>query len=209
MVISPVLAESPRQPADHSIGQRSRELKNHHLLGRIWRVMAGVTGVFGMVAIAAVLGTGIDVVGLLMTALAAIVVAALLLRYPRLKVPRRAELGALPLSGVIARTELWLEARQPGLPPSSARIVDHMGILLDALALELDRSSEGRTEAQAARALVTRDLPDLVCAYLDAQAMDEARLGNPQADEDRLNDGLRAISRQIVSFTRRMAERPG
>jgi hypothetical protein len=177
-----------------SIGRRSRDLRNRHLIGRIWRVIAGVAGVFAASALVAWAGRGLDFPGLLLTALGALVIAALLLRYPGLEVPRRAELARGPAAGLVGRTELWLEARQARLPASAGQIVAHMGILLDGLGEELDRAAEGPA-TRAGHRLVAEELPEAVCAYLDG------RIG-----ETALNEALRLQCQRMVNLTRRLAD---
>ena len=134
--------------ANHSIGRRSRALKTRHLMGRIWRVLLGVVLVIVAAAGLALLVGGIGFGGLLVTALACVLVAALLLRYPRLRVPARADLARGQLTEVVANAELWLETRRGALPAQAARQVDAIGIQLDSLGLQLDHA-EPRPEAEA------------------------------------------------------------
>jgi hypothetical protein len=183
-------------PTAHSIGQHSRGIKTRHLLGRIWRVIAGVGAVIAASALISHFAHGMNFAGLLMTALSALMTAALLLSYPRLHIPRRAELSRGPPAALIGRTQLWLEGQQGALPPSAARVIGHIGILLDALAIELDRAGHDRgTLPQAARALVSEDLPDAVCAFIAGR--------DSEAD---LTARLCQLSHRIGLVTRRLAE---
>lgn len=176
--------------AGHSIGQASRALKQRHFLGRIWRAMLGVALVVaGAMALGTLLG-GIDSQGLLLTALAALLSAALLLRYPRLRVPRFDQLGQGPLLAVIGKTQLWLEARAPELPPEAVRMLDPVGIQLDTLALTLEGYEGDPPAAAAIRHLVSERLPRLITAH----AADRARNGA-------LVSGLERIGADLAFLT--------
>ena len=189
-------ATGPRFADSHSIGRRSRALKNRHLLGRIWRVMAGVVL---MIALALALGWvlgGIGFGGLFFTALASVLVAALLLRYPRLRVPMRGELVQGPLGEIVGKAELWLEARRSELPAAAGHLLDQIGIQLDSLALHLDGVGEQQPMAAEVRELVGEHLPGIVAAFPAA----------PQpGDEAALVDALARISAEIDVVARHLA----
>lgn len=185
-----------------SIGRRSRDLKNRHLLGRIWRVIVGVIAVFAASLAWTVASRGLGSAELLLTALSAILVAALLLRYPRLMVPPRAILALLPLGEIAGSAQLWLETRRQALPPRAARVLDQIGIQLDALALQLDHLGESRVQADTVRKLVGRELPEIVCAYITASR------GDPVAGVSRevqVIEQLSLCSHHIALLTRRIA----
>jgi len=187
----------PRFAASQSIGRRSHALKTQHMNAGIWRVMAGVTGVvLAAMALGAVLG-GIGFAGLFATALTCVLAAALLLRYPRLRVPTRARLAQGPLGEVVANTELWLETRRQDLPAAAREQVDSLGLQLDDLGLQLDHA-EPRGEAAAnVRRLVGEHLPEIIGAYTG----EHRHLG----DETALVDSLLRIGREIELITRRLA----
>lgn len=189
-----------------SIGRRSRALKTQHLLGRIWRVMLGVLGVIVTAMAVGIAIDGIGFAGLFFTALACVMVAALLLRYPRLKVPTREQLSEGSLKSIVGKTELWLEARRKQLPPPAARLIDHIGIQLDALGLQLDQVSENQPAAVEIRKLVGEHLPDIVNSYtaIPAHLRGEAAPGGGSPDAV-LADSLSRISGEIDAVTRQLA----
>lgn len=187
----------PSFAASHSIGRRSRALKTRHLMGRIWRVLLGVILVIVAAAgLGLVLG-GIGFVGLLVTALACVLVAALLLRYPRLRVPDRADLARGSLAEVVANAELWLETRRGALPAEAAHQVDAIGIRLDGLGLQLDHGDPGPEAEAQVRRLVGEHLPAIVGGYAAAP--------RPPGDETALVDSLARISAEIDTITRQLA----
>lgn len=190
----------------HSIGRRSRQLKRKHFVGRIWRMMLGVAGVVIAAMAVGIVLDGIGITGLLLTALMAILVAALLLTYPRLRVPEREQLAQGSLRTIVGNTELWLETQRRALPAPAVRLIDHIGVQLDALGLQLDRIGEDQAGAAEIRKLVGEDLPGLVSTYtaIPAHLRAEPRPGGGSPDEA-LTDSLGRISGEIESVTRQLA----
>ncbi|MFC3173080.1 hypothetical protein ACFOD9_02325 [Novosphingobium bradum] len=190
----------------HSIGRRSRALKTRHLLGRVWRVMLGVAAVIvAAMAVGLAVG-GIGFGGLFATALACVIVAALLARYPRLAAPTREQLAQGSLRDIVGKAELWLETRRPGLPAPALRLVDHIGIQLDALGLQLDQTGDQAGAAEEIRKLVGVHLPGIVASYtaIPAHLRGEAAKGGGAPDAV-LVESLAAISAEIDAVTRQLA----
>lgn len=194
--------ETPPGPAGalrfaegHSIGRASLVLKRRHVLGRIWRMMLGMAAVIlGAMALGIARG-GIDLPFFVLTALSALLVAALLLRYPRLVVPRREQLGQGSLPEMIGRTELWLESRSAGLPDPARQTIEQIGIQLDALALELERADDPPADAAEIRQLLGQRLPGL---------FDRADSAAEPLQEAALIDGLRQVGARLAFITRHL-----
>lgn len=158
--------------------------------------MAGVTLVVGTATVLGELAGGIGFSGLFTTGLAGLLVAALMLRYPRLSIPRQVDLGHGPLATVVARAELWLERISQGWPPAAVQEVDRLGIQLDALAMELERATLGGKTEHAIRTLVAERLPAAVL-----------RPGPPgaPAETPRLVTALARIGAELSHVTRSLA----
>lgn len=169
-------------------------------------MMLGVAGVVIAAMIVGLAVDGIGFAGLFFTALGAILVAALLLRYPRLKVPSRQQLAQGSLKSIVGNTELWLESQRPALPAPAVRLVDHIGVQLDALGLQLDQVSDQQPAATEIRKLVGEHLPELVSTYtaIPAHLRSEQRPGGATPDQS-LVDSLGKISAEIDSVTRQLA----
>lgn len=186
-----------RFAASHSIGRRSRERKTRHLMGRIWRVLLGVVLVIAAAAALAMVLGGIGFGGLFFTALACVLVAALLLRYPRLRVPATDDLTRGSLADVVLHAEMWLETRRSGLPPAAARQVDAIGVQLDSLGLQLDHAQPGPHADAEVRRLVGEHLPGIVGSYTAAPRQ--------PSDEAVMVDSLARIGIEIDTITRQLA----
>lgn len=192
----PAAAERPHFAESLSIGRRSRALKNRHLLGRVWPVLLGVMTVILAAAALSLMIGGIGFVGLLVTALVCVLVAALLLRYPRLRTPTRDELEHASLREIVGKTELWLEARRGSLPHEAALLLDQVGVQLDSLALHLDKVPEREPIAAEIREMVGQHLPTIIAAY-------DASL--EPASEPLLVDRLIRVAAEIDYVARQLA----
>ena len=192
----PAAPPAGRFAETRSIGRRSRVLKSRHLLGRIWRALASVIAVIlAALALGTVIG-GIGFGGLFFTALACVLVAALVLWFPRLRAPTRLQLLQGPLVEIVGKAELWLETRRKDLPPRAAQMVDHIGIQLDGLGLHLDQVAEHQPVAAEIRELVGEHLPGIVASYA----------ATPVASDDEvLVDDLARISGEIDAIARQLA----
>jgi len=107
---------------------------------------------------------------------------------------------------MVGRTELWLEAQRPALPPPAAQIVGDMGVQLDALGLQLEGLDQDHPKAREVRSLVGEQLPQMIDSYqrIPAHLRKEERAG--ATPDQQLTDSLGKISGEIDSITRQLAE---
>lgn len=189
-----------------SIGRRSAQLKRQHLLARLQRALFAIAAVVVATMGVGVVLNGIGLGGLLLAVIAAVVIGGVLLSYPRLTVPEQTQLGQGSLRSIVGKTELWLESQRPALPAPAVGLIDHIGVQLDALGLQLDRIGEDQPAAIEIRKLVGEDLPGLVSTYtaIPRQLRSEPHSsgGTPDAA---LTESLGRISGEIESVTRQLA----
>jgi hypothetical protein len=189
-----------------SIGRASAELKRKNL---VWRAKGlGLTLLAIMVAVVAtgIIIDGIGFVGVMLTA-AAVVAAVLFFAFvPKPRVPQRSELKQGNPAQMVARTELWLEAQRPALPPPAQRIVDQLGAQLDALSLQLRGLGENEPALAEVRELVGEYIPETIDNYrkIPAHLRSEKHAGKT-ADE-RLTESLAKLAGEVDRVTRRLAE---
>jgi hypothetical protein len=126
--------------------------------------------------------------------------------YPKVKVPKRAELKKGDAKQMVARTELWLESQRPALPPPAVQIVDQLGVQLDALGLQLQTIDQNDPAMNEVRELVGEYIPETIDNYqkIPAHLRGEKHAGKT-ADE-RLTESLGKISGEVDRVTRRLAE---
>ncbi len=72
----------------------------------------------------------------------------------------QSDLAQLP-----ARTESWLQTQRPALPAPAARLVDSIGVRLEALGPQLAGLDPREPAAQEVRKLVAEELPELIQGY--------------------------------------------
>ena len=125
-----------------SIGRGSAELKTRHYRGKLTRVVAAIVGIVVVAMVAGTIIGGIGITGLFYAVLAAMAVAFVLGRYPRMKVPAQAQLNTGDVRTMVGRTELWLESQRPALPAPAVQLVDQIGVQLDSLGLQLEGIAE-------------------------------------------------------------------
>lgn len=189
------------------IGQGSRRLRRRHR-GRKLRNIALV--LFALWVASGVVGTiinGIGFMGVMALIVASVVAIAVLGKFPRMKVPQRADLTrTADARQLVGRTELWLEAQRPALPAPAADMVGKIGVQLDALGLQLEGIDPAHPAAREVRTLVGETLPEMVDSYrkIPQALRTEERAGaTPDAQ---LTAGLGKISDELGRVTRRLAE---
>ncbi|MBD3728323.1 MAG: hypothetical protein IE933_01325 [Sphingomonadales bacterium] len=193
-----------------SIGQGSARMKAGHFRKKLGRVLLAVAGIWIAATLAGLVIGGIGFAGVMLTLIATAAAFLVFTRYPRMKLPTRADLNASLNKGdvrqLVGRTELWLESQRPALPPPAAKIVDDMGVQLDALGLQLEHVDQSHPAAQEVRKLVGEVLPEMVDSYrrIPAHLRKEERGG--RTPDQQLEDSLGKISREIDSVTRQLAE---
>ena len=188
-----------------SIGEGSAKLRAHHFAKKLVQIAIGIIGVMIAAGIAGAIIGGIGFWGVMITIIAALVVIGVVATR-KVKVPRRADINKGSVQQMVGRTELWLESQRPALPPPAARIIDDMGVQLDALGLQLEGVDQNHPKAREVRSLVGEQLPEMIDSYkrIPAHMRTEERAG--QTPDRQLTESLGKISGEIDSITRQLAE---
>lgn len=189
-----------------SIGKGSAKIKTQHLLKKLRNVMLAIFGIFVAAGIAGTILNGIGFTGIMLTVLAAIVAVYVFSNYPKIKVPKRAELNKGDARQLVGRTEMWLESQRLALPAPAAKVVENMGVQLDALGLQLEAVPQDHPATREVRQLVGETLPEMIDSYrrIPANLRTEKRAG--ATPDQQLTEGLGKISKEIDHVTRQLAE---
>lgn len=189
-----------------AIGRRSAELRRRHVLNKLIRASLAIAAILFGVSVTGIVIGGIGLGGFVLTILALVVAAGLLLTFPRLKVPDLGALNRGDVRGTVGRTQLWLEQQRAALPPPAARLLDGIGMRLDALGSQLEGIDAGEPAVGDVRRLIGEHLPGIVASYtrIPAHLRGETR-GGKTADEQ-LTEGLVKISGEIDELSRKLAE---
>jgi hypothetical protein len=138
---------------------------------------------------------------------AAVVAAVLFFAFvPTVKVPQSTELTKGDARQMVARTELWLEAQRPALPPAAQRIVDQLGGQLDALGLQLQTIDAGHPAMDEVRELVGEYIPETIDNYRKIPAQLRGQIHTGKTADERLIESLTKLSAEVDRVTRRLAE---
>ncbi len=190
-----------------SIGQGAAAIRAGHLWRKVRNIaVAGVAVWLGLGIIGSIIG-GIGFIGLVLGVTVSAAALFLLGKYPRFKMPTRADLDptGTDARALVGRTELWLETQRRALPPPAVQLVDQISVQLDGLAAQLVDVDQDHPKAAEVRKLVGEHLPNVIDGYrkIPENLRYEDRAGtNPNAQ---FIGGLRTISDEIDSITRQLA----
>jgi hypothetical protein len=209
-----ILAEARRSLADQRAGGRRRqapigrgsaELRQRNLMTRIKLIGGSLLAIVAAAMVTGIVINGIGFIGIMIAFLAVVASTFLFSNFPKVRVPRRADLNTGDVRHMVARTELWLESQRPALPPPAVTLVDKIGTQLDALGLQLETVDPGHPAAQETRKLVGETLPGMVEAYrrIPAQMRREKRAGS--SPDEQIVESLGKISTEIDHVTRQLA----
>lgn len=188
-----------------AIGQGSAEARRRHQLRKLLNMVIALGAIVGAATYAGFMLGGIGNGGVILMFLALVVALPVLAVFPRMRVPSLASLNEGDVRGLVARTELWLEAQRPALPAPAAQLVEGIGVKLDALGLQLESADQNAPAVAEVRKLIGEYLPGVVSAYtaIPPQLRQEQQAGR-SPDED-LADSLGKISAEIDNVTRQLA----
>jgi hypothetical protein len=189
-----------------SIGRGSAELKTRHLLRKVKRIVIAVAGIVVAAMVAGLIVDGIGFTGVMLAFFAIVAVTVGFSIFPKMKVPQRAELNKGSVQQLVGRTELWLEAQRNALPAPAARVLDDIGVQLDALGLQLEGVDQNHEAAREVRKLVGEYLPETIDSYrkIPAHLRTEQRTGG--TPDQQVTESLKKISAEIDSVTRQLAQ---
>ncbi|MCA0910562.1 hypothetical protein [Qipengyuania gaetbuli] len=189
-----------------SIGEGSAREKRKHLMTKARNVVIALFALWVGMGVLGLIVDGIGFAGIMALIVASVVAVGIFGNYPKMKVPKRAEINKGNVQQMVARTELWLEHQRPALPPPAVNLVDQIGVQLDGLGYQLDGLDQNHPKAREIRSLVGEQLPEMVDSYrkIPAHLRTEKRAG--VTPDEQLTDSLSKISGEIDSITRQLAE---
>jgi hypothetical protein len=193
-------------PRGQSIGKGSAELKLKSLLTKVRNIALAIFAIWLGAGIAGAFIGGIGFWGVMAVVVATAVAVGVFSSFPKVKVPKRAELKQGNPGQMVARTELWLEAQRPALPPPAQALVDQLGVQLDALGLQLKGLGDNEPAMAEVRELVGEYIPETIDNYrkIPAHLRGEEYAG--KTADQRLTESLEKLSGEVGRVTRRLAE---
>jgi len=187
------------------IGRGSAEIRQQNLLQRIKLIGGSMAAIIVAAIVTGVIIGGIGFGGIMFAILAIVAATFVFSNFPKVRVPKRADLNTGDVRHMVARTELWLESQRPALPPPAVTLVDKIGTQLDALGLQLETVDPSLPAAQETRKLVGETLPGMIDAYrrIPAQLRREKNAG--ASPDEQIVQSLGKISDEIDHVTRQLA----
>jgi hypothetical protein len=189
------------------IGEGSRRMRKSNWATRLKLMAAAVVAILLASSVAGLVLQGIGFIGVVVTFLAIVTAVVVFGNYPKVRLPSRMDLTRTQdARQLVARTELWLEQQRPALPAPAVRIVEDIGVQLDALGAQLAHVDPAHPAAGETRKLVGEVLPEMIDSYrkIPANLRNEERGGS--TPDRQLVDSLGKISKEIDSVTRQLAE---
>lgn len=189
-----------------SIGKASAELKMKSLLTKVRNVALAIFAIWLGAGIAGAFLNGIGFWGVMAVVIATAVAVAVFSSFPKVKVPKRAELKQGNPQAMVARAEIWLEAQRPALPPPAQALVDQLGVQLDALGLQLKGLGDNEPAMAEVRELVGEYIPETIDNYRKVPVHLRAEEYAGKTADERLTESLTRLSGEVDRVTRRLAE---
>ena len=189
-----------------SIGQGSAAAKRKAFIKRAGYFGAALVAIMTATMVAGLVLDGIGFWGVVAAFFAVVAAGVIFANYPKVKTPKRADLAQGSPAQMVARTELWLEAQRAALPPAAVRIIDQMGVQLDALGAQLQTIDPAHPAAAEVRELVGEYIPETIENYrrIPANLRGQAHIG--KSADQRLVESLTKLSGELDRVTRRLAE---
>ncbi len=189
-----------------SIGRGSAEIKRKHWKKKLGRILIAFGVIWTTAVVAGLIIDGIGFAGIMLTLFAALIAFGVLANYPKMKVPKLGDLNKGDARQMVGRTELWLEAQRPALPPPAVQVVDQLGVQLDALGLQLETIDAAHPAMNEVRELVGEYIPETIENYrkIPAHLRTEQHVG--KTPDQQLTESLSKISSEVDRVTRRLAE---
>jgi hypothetical protein len=192
-------------PEGRRLAARARQRRFQAMLRRLFRaaiaalLIALGVGAFGLIV------APIGMTGLLVAALAIAIVAAIILLWPAAAAPTPEKLATAELALLPQRTEEWLERQRPALPAPAARLVDGIGIKLEALAPQLAGLDPREPAAVEVRKLIAEELPELVSGYQRVPQSLRREMRDGVSADKQLIDGLAVVDSELSRMTEQLA----
>ena len=185
--------------------KRMRERARQRWMRRFSRMAVAIAAVlFTMVAIG-LAGFPIGTTGVMLGVLAIIGLVFLLAVFPADREPSAEALPTTQLALLPLKTEEWLSTQRLALPAPAARLVDGIGVKLEALVPQLATLDEREPAAAAVRRLIGDELPELVKGYTRVPMALRRVDTDGIVPEKQLLEGLAVVDTQLSRMSENLA----
>jgi hypothetical protein len=192
-------------PEGRRLAQRARARRNAQAVKNLKRIGIAATAVLAVAVLWALVLGPIGVLGFT-GALVAILIAAgiiVLAGHVPEETPERlveADIAQLP-----QRTESWLQLQRPALPSPAARLVDSIGLRLEAIAPQLATLDAREPAAYEVRKLIAEELPELIQGYVRVPQSLRRQERDGVVPDRQLIDGLTVVESELARMSADLA----
>jgi hypothetical protein len=192
-------------PEEARMAWRARRRRWRAFLRRVRRAAMAMLAIAFGTALFGFFVAPIGIEGLMLAFIAMVVVAAVILGWPGGRAPTPQALASTDLALLPQRIEEWLEQQRPLLPPPAARLVDGIGLRLEAITPQLQTLDPREPAAAEVRKLICDELPELVRGYQRVPAALRTNSRNGTSPDRQLVDGLTLVESELARMTEQLA----
>lgn len=192
-------------PEGRRLAQRARARRYAAGLKTARRLAMATAAIFAAAIVWAVAIGPIGQLGFFGALLALVVSWAIILFASHIPEETPERLGQAEIAQLPSRTEMWLQTQRPALPAPAARLVDGIGVRLEALAPQLAALDPREPAANEVRKLLAEELPELIQGYARVpQALRRQERDGPAPDRQ-LIEGLTVVESELARMSADLA----
>lgn len=192
-------------PEGRALAERTRRKRNAAMMRTARRLTVATVAVLAAAVLWAFWISPIGIMGFTGAMLALVVAWAIILLSSRSIVETPEKLATSDLARLPQRTETWLQAQRPSLPPPAARLIDGIAVKLEILGPQVAGLDTNEPAATAVRKLLAEELPELIQGYARVpMPLRKGRDGGMSPDVQ-LIQGLTAVDSQLARMSEDLA----
>jgi len=192
-------------PEGRALAERTRRKRNAAMMRTARRLTVSTVAVLAAAVLWALWISPIGIMGFTGAVMALVVAWAIILLSSRSIVETPEKLATSDLARLPQRTETWLQAQRPLLPPPAARLVDGIAVKLEALTPQVAALDANEPVATAVRKLLAEELPELIQGYARVPLpLRKGRDGGMSPDVQ-LIQGLTVVDSELARMSQDLA----
>jgi hypothetical protein len=191
--------------SDSRLAQRRARERRNARVARKFKQIGWAALAIAIAAFATGLFVPIGTTGVMMAALLFVIAALAILLLGGEAEPTAESLPTTQLALLPLKTEEWLSTQRLALPAPAARLVDGIGVKLEALVPQLQTLDEREPAAAAVRRLIGDELPELVKGYTRVPPALRRVDTDGIVPERQLLDGLGVVDQELSRMSENLA----
>jgi hypothetical protein len=194
-----------RHSASRRFQKRARERMRRNIARRISRMTVAASVILCAVVAIGLAGFPVGTTGVMLAGLAVVATCLLLAVFPQDYEPSAEALPTTQLALLPLKTEEWLSTQRLALSAPAARLVDGIGVKLEALVPQLATLDEREPAAAAVRRLIGDELPELIKGYTRVPTALRRVDTDGIVPEKQLLEGLAVVDTELSRMSEQLA----